>query len=104
MLMCAFGGEEGSQKVYGLYTLVNVDIYGWPLSDFNHFVSIFFLIFNAIDLHFSLILNLFGPSFSQILRYDRAQFFYELNMTTEYFMKYPPPPLVSALYVILSLR
>ncbi len=86
------GGEEGSQKVYGLYTPENVDIYGWPLTDFNHFVSIFSLIFNPIDLHFSLILNLFDPPFSQNLRYDQVQFFYELNLTTENFMKYPTPP------------
>ncbi len=33
MLMCTFfgGGGVGSQKVYGLYTHENVDIYGQPL-------------------------------------------------------------------------
>ncbi len=35
MLMCTLfgGGKGGSQKVYGLYTRENVDIYGRPLKD-----------------------------------------------------------------------
>ncbi len=33
MLMCTLWGRgRGSQKVYGLYTRENVDIYGWPLT------------------------------------------------------------------------
>ncbi len=35
MFMCTLlGGERGSQKVYGLYTHKNADIYGWPLNIF----------------------------------------------------------------------
>ncbi len=32
MLMCTLFWGEGSQKVYGLYTYENVDMYGRPLN------------------------------------------------------------------------
>ncbi len=46
------------------------------LTDFKHFVSIFILIFNPIDHPFSLILDVFDPSFSQNLRSDWVQHFF----------------------------
>ncbi len=49
-----FGGVGGSQKVHGLYTYENVDIYGQLLNDFKHTVCHFYY-------HYLLIMKLFIP-------------------------------------------
>ncbi len=73
------------------------------LTDFKHFVSIFSLIFNPIDLPFSLILNLFNPSFSQNLRSDWVQFLFMCSTQQANCLWSTPPPWVMIILPILKL-
>ncbi len=46
----SFLGGRGSQKVYGLYTHENVDIYGWPLR-ISYLIKGDLLIVGLVDCH-----------------------------------------------------
>ncbi len=47
MCTLCFGGR-GCQKVYGLYTHGNVDIYGRPLNDFHGWHKYFWSVLNIV--------------------------------------------------------
>ncbi len=64
------------------------------LTDFKHFISIFFLIFNPIDPLFHWFYIFLTPHFHKTLDLNGSNFLCVQNQATKNLMKYPcPPPL-----------